>query len=251
LNKILLLPVFAVLALGLLYNSAYASTPITGTATKCTSFNACSYTITSSNGNGVASTKGGLSFRLPGEAITTTATQHGIQYALVRGIYHITGKFTAIDANNGKVVTGSTDVYERVYGHSGRGGGNYYSLVSGTITFNLTNLDGTSTTVTCNPSTLSSGNTSICTVSVADSARISSVPTGTVTLSASNIGLGAFSHSSCTLSSSSCSVAFKTNQEYGGGTTSIYASYNSDSTHFTSAGRTLLYATASIDNGGD
>ncbi|HYL66856.1 MAG TPA: hypothetical protein VEU72_06845 [Nitrosopumilaceae archaeon] len=60
----------------MLYNNAYAST-LTGTATKCTNFNACSYTITSGSSNGVASTNGGLSFRLPGEA-KTTATQYSI-----------------------------------------------------------------------------------------------------------------------------------------------------------------------------
>ncbi len=126
------------------------------------------------------------------------------------------------------------------------GGGITYSLVNGTIAFNPTGLIGTDTTVTCNPSSLPSGNRSICTVQVNDSA--SGIQTGNVTLSASNQGLGTFSPSYCTLSSGSCSVEFVTNQEYGPGTTSVYASYNGDDTHYTSAGRTLVYATASSNN---
>jgi hypothetical protein len=241
--KKFIIAVIAVLVIAAV-SSVYASTQITGTATKCTGFNACTYTIPSSTGNGVASTSYGLSFRLPGELKTTTGGSYSIHYVIVGGIYHITGTFAATDANNGKVVTGSTNVWERIYGHSGRGGGNYYVLVNGTITFNLTNLDGTTTTATCNPSSVPSGSTSICTVTVSDSASAPTVPTGTVTFSASNIYLGSFSSSSCTLSSASCSVSFKTNQEYGGGTTSIYVTYSGDSTHYTSSGRTVLYATA-------
>jgi hypothetical protein len=243
LKKILFIPIFAVLIIALSYNSAYASTQITGTATKCINFNACSYTIT---GGGVASTNGVLSFKLPGEALTTTATHYSIQYVIVNGIYHITGTFTAIDANTGKLVTGTTDVYEKIYGHSGRGGGNYYSLVSGTITFNITNLDGSSTAVKCNPSSIMQGGTTTCTVTVTDPGVVSNTPTGIVSFTMSS-AIGTIDPS-CNLSSGSCSVVFRSNAEYDPSTTIIYATYGGDTSHIGSSGSTLLYVTLAPGN---
>jgi hypothetical protein len=250
LNKknILILPVFAVLIFAVTSHEANANTTIAGIATNCIAITTCTFAIT---GGSASTSAGSISFKLPGETLITHAAPYSVTYPPYAGGWHVTELFTVIDANNGKVVTITTDAYVKATGHSGRGGGITYSLDTslgkgGRITFNLTNLDGTTTTVTCNPSSVPSGNSSVCTVKVSDPANLSSIPTSTVTLSSSNTLIGTFSSASCSLSTGSCSVNFVTNQEYGPGTTSIYVAYNGDSTHYASAARTVLYATASV-----
>ncbi len=266
-KQFLMLPIAAVLVMAA-FSSAYASTQVTGTVTKCSGLASCTYAIS----GGLASASAGVggyvgqspllfsggavSFRLPGETATTYATGVYSGQAVLSGysstagtLYTVTGQFSTIDTNTGKVVTGTTQDVIGIKGHSGRGGGIYFTLVSGSITLVATDIDGTQTTVTCNPSSVQSGDTSTCTVTVTDTASASNAPTGTVTLLASNTGIGSFSTSSCALSSGSCSVSFATNQEYGAGATSIYASYGGDGTHNTSAASTVLYATAPA--GGD
>ena len=224
-----------------------SSAQIMGTATKCTSISNCSFIMSYSNATGFASTGGTVNFQLPTE-LKSSSGPYTIQYRASGAIYHVTGQFSATDTNNGKVVTGWTNIFVKQYGHSGRGGGIYYTLVNGSITFNPTNLDATTAAVTCNPSSVPGGQASICTANVNDTLNPSNMPMGTVYFSASNGGIGSFVSSTCNLSSGNCSVEFKTNPEYGSGTTSIYATYDGDGGHYPSNSRTLLYSTASGNN---
>ena len=270
LKKILVLPIFAILIIALSYNNAYASGPISGIATHCSGLASCSYALTSSTGSGFASTSAGVggyvgqspllfsggvaSFRLPGETITSNGVYSGqailAGYSSTAGtLYHVTGTITATDANDGTIVTGSTDTIVGIKGHSGRGGGIYFTVVSGSITFTKSTTRASSTIVACTPSSILQGGTSTCTVTVTDpGAGVKITPTGTVSFAMSN-GLGSINPVSCTLSSGSCSAVFTSNQEAGSGTTSIYATYGGDTNHISSAGSTLLYVTpSSLDN---
>ena len=241
-----------------------------GFATKCSSLAACSFILSSTAGSGWASTSafvggyvgqspllfsGGVtSFLLPGE---TTATYNGSYsgqailagYSSTAGtLYHVTGKISGTDANDGTIVTGSTDTFVGIKGHSGRGGGNTYTLVNGSIAFIKSTQRSSATSVACTPSSIIQGNVTTCTATVSDpGAGSASTPTGMVSFTASNTGLGSFSPTSCTLLSGSCSVNFQSNQEYGPGTTSIYASYAGDSLHTSSSGSTLVYVTPGGD----
>lgn len=260
-RKILLLPLFAVLII-VLSNSAYASGPISGTATHCTGLATCSFTLSSNSQTGWAKTTAGVggyvgqspllfsgvsSFLLPGEAIATYNAAYSGQ-AVLAGfsttagtLYHVTGTITGLDANDGTIVNGKTDTTIGIKGHSGRGGGIYFTLVSGAISFTKSTMRSSSTTVACTPSSITAGSTATCTVTVSDPGVGTKItPTGTVSVTASNSGLGTFNQSSCTLSAGSCSVNFKSNQEFSG-TTSIYSTYSGDSSHIASSGRTLLY----------
>jgi len=217
---------------------------INGKATKCSGLAVCSYTVGAS---GFASTNAGVggyvgqsplpfsggsvSFLLPGEALVTysngvySGTAILAEYSSTAGtVYKVTGTFASIDANSGKVVKGSTSGYVGIKGHSGRGGGNTYTLLNGTISFNPTNLDGSLTTVTCNPTSFLFGTSTKCTATVTDSANATSFPTGYVTFS-STLG---FSPTKCHLSSGSCSVQIAATA----GTWPVYASYSGDSLHY-------------------
>src|ERR1700694_4035966 len=93
-----------VVLLGLVVPSAYASSPITGNATRCSALATCSFTLSSSSGSGWASTYSSLVyFQLPGEP---KATYNGVAHttAVVAGysntagtLYHVTGTFSATD----------------------------------------------------------------------------------------------------------------------------------------------------------
>ena len=255
-KKILILPVLAVLILALLYNNAYASTHLTGTVTRCTGYYACNFTVNNSTGTGYVNISSPtVTFKLPGESNVTTSQvlpygfsgqSVNIGSSTAGTLYNVTGKFTATDANSGRLVTGSTDVVMGVKSKSGRGGGTTYTVISGSINVLETDkISGqTITTATCNPSTFIQGGFTKCTVTVTNQAKQNTViPTGTVSFTASNTGLGSFSPTSCTLSSGSCSVNFISNQEYGSGTTSIYPSYRGDTLHTSSSGSTPVYVT--------
>ena len=266
----LLLPLALVLALPA--TSAAGSSPVTGTATSCGGLASCTWTLTGSSGTGTASTSaavggyvgqspllfsgGSVTFRLPGEAQATSASGVYNGQAVLDGtsstagtLYETTGTFYVTDANTGQVVAGSTDTVIGIKGHSGRGGGIIFTLVSGTITITPTGQDGTSTAVSCYPSSLTSneGAFTICIVQVTDSNTASpTVPTGTITFSTSGSGTfwsGSTHGASCILRSSGiCAVAFFPTVD-SGGTMSIYANYLGDSTHYQSTGRGLLYVT--------
>src|SRR5271167_2228252 len=116
-----------ILSLGLLLlmlvpSAAYASSAIKGTATSCSELAVCKYTLSNRTGTGSASTNAGVSgyvgqnftfsgglltFKLPGETITSvdTGVYSGVAintnvFNSVAGlVYHITGSFAAPDSN--------------------------------------------------------------------------------------------------------------------------------------------------------
>lgn len=232
---------------------AMASSQITGTATSCSSFYACIYTITNSHGHGSATTyfyynyayNTYVKFQLPGEAKSTTSQPYKTNTLGQSGnTYHVGGSFTAIDANTGKVVTGTTDDYIVRTQHCSRTGCYYtYALSSGTIAFTLTNLDGTATSLVCNPATFPAGGSTSCTVTVTDLANSGSFPTGSVAFAISTYGeYGTFTPPSCTLSSGTCSVIFRPSDN-SVGTISLTASYPGDSSHYLSSGGTSVSVT--------
>jgi hypothetical protein len=234
---------------------AMASSQITGTATSCSSFYACVYTITNSQGHGSATTyfyynyqyqyNTYAKFQLPGEVKTTTSQPYKTNILGQSGnTYHVGGSLTAIDANTGKVVTGTTDDYIVRTQHCYRTGCYYtYALSSGTIAFTLTALDGTATSVACNPATFPAGGSTTCTVTVTDLANSGNFPAGSVAFGISTYGeYGTFTPPSCALSSGSCSVSFRPSDN-SVGTIGITASYPGDSSHYMSSGSTTVSVT--------
>ena len=249
---------------------AFGATPVTGAATSCGGLASCSFTLSDTSGAGTASTSafvggyvgqsplpfsgGSVSFQLPGEAqVTYAAGVYAGEAVLESGSgssYETTGTFSAVDANTGQVVTGTTVTVITITGHSGRGGGNTYTLDSGTITMTPTGLDGTSTTITCSPSSLVSTGTSFtkCTVTVKDLNPSSThLPTGQVTFSSTGVYGRFYSpvthNSTCRLARGWCVVYFRPSADMAG-TIPIYATYAGDSAHDGSTGSTLLYLTA-------
>jgi len=130
-------------------------------------------------------------------------------------------------------LTGSTASVIGIKGRSGRGGGNYYTLVKGSITIYTSSLRASSTVLVCSPTSLSPGGTVTCTVTVTDpGAGAASTPTGTVTFSQSTAVPGTFSPAaSCTLVSGTGCVTFTTNPEYAGYYLVINATYEGDALH--------------------
>jgi hypothetical protein len=250
-----------------------ASAPITGGASRCSGLASCTYTLTSSSGTGSASTNAGVggyvgqsplyfsggtvNFKLPGEAAYTYTTSAYSGLAVLDGysstagtLYHVTGTFKAVDVNTGTIVTGSTDGIVGIKGHSGRGGGNYYTVVSGTITFVQSALRGSKTSLVCSPSPVTSGGTTTCTVTVTDpGAGSASTPTGTITFTQSSYtGWGSFSPAaSCSLVSGTCSVSYTlSNGAYYNAI--ITASYGGDGVHVSSSATVYVPITG---GGGD
>ena len=232
--------------------SAPLFSPDTSTATSCSSFYACKYTITTSKGTGSASTyyyfynyaaNTEATYQLPGQAASTTSQPYETSVLGNTGnTYHVGGSFIAIDANTNKVVDGTTDDYIIQTQHCGPHGCWYtYALSSGTIKFKLTSLDATTTSVACNPSTFPAGGSTRCKVTVADVANSKSFPTGSVSFSLTISGqAGTFTPPTCKLSSGSCSVSFAPSDETVG-TIDIAASYPGDTAHYLSAGSTQVY----------
>ena len=227
----LIIPVFAAIVFAVLSHDAYAYTQIIGSATSCSGIASCHYAIASKIGNGSATTSayvggyvgqspllfsGGLVyFQLPGESLTTYGYYSG--QAVLAGssstsgtIYHINGTIKATDANTGTMVKGSTNGYVGIKGHSGRGGGNTYTLINGTIKLVPTTQRTSLTSLACSPYSISAGGKTTCKVTVTDpGAGTSSTPTGKVTFVLSTTGSGKFSPANnCTLVSGTCSVTY-------------------------------------------
>src|SRR6266702_3550721 len=94
----------------------------------------------------------------------------------------------------------------------------------------------TSTQVACSPSSPSSGSSTTCTATVADtSAGTSSTLGGVVQWTSS--GAGSFDHSTCNLSGGSCSVDFTPSA---GGSPTITGAYQGDAAHAASTGQASL-----------
>jgi hypothetical protein len=233
----------------MIYQNASASTPITGTATACTGLGACTYAITDTSGSGWATTSTAfgsvISFQLPGELLATRYQPYSVHtVSISASVYTEAGTFTVTDADTGKIVSGTTSTTITATEHCSRTGCYYtYALVSGTITFNVTNVDGTVTVVACNPSSFNSGGSTKCTATVTDQANHSKFPTGTVTFSISPYYYGTFSNKGkCTLSSGSCSVQF-TPSDNSVGNIPIYAVYKGNTVFHTSSGSTVVSVT--------
>src|ERR1700736_6481075 len=155
-RRMAVLSLGSVLVLSVLAGAS-AAAQINGNGMRCTGLASCSFSLTDGNGGtGTASTYAGVGgyvgqsplnfaggtvyFRLPGEASVTVASGVYSGQAVLSGssstagtLYHITGTFSATDVNTGKVVTGSTDTVVGIKGHSGRGGGITFTLVTGQI----------------------------------------------------------------------------------------------------------------------
>ena len=232
-----MLPLFAVLLLSILSQGVTASSHVTGTAVSCSDYYTCHYSITGTSGTGTASTYGGtISFQLPGEAQVSSG-----HWSTSSTSSPILGSFTAIDVNTNKLVRGTTNDTISAVRYCGPHGCWYvYHLVSGSITFVLTNIDATSTTVSCNPSTYNAGGHTVCTAKVTDLAKPSATPTGRITFSLGYGAMGTFNHNKCTLSSGSCSVTLSTPDEQVGGVV-IYATYGGSSSEYPSSGSTEIY----------
>ena len=234
---------------------ASGETQVSGTATKCTGLATCMFTLTDgSGGTGTASTYAGIpgyvgqsplnfyggsvSFKLPGETTATFASGVYGGSAVLNGtsstagtLYHTTASFSATDQNMGTVVTGSTDTVVGIKGHSGRGGGNTYTLVSGSITLIATGKYATTTKLSCSPQSFLLDGSTNCTVTVSGG----SSPGGTVAFSQSG-GSGSLSFpnpATCTLSSGSCSLTMTGTSP---GAPLVLASYPGDSTNLGSSG---------------
>jgi hypothetical protein len=246
------------------------ATQITGTATKCSGLASCYFALTGTGGTGWASTiafvggyvgqsplnfRGTISFLLPGEANPTYNGSYQGQavlagYSSTAGtLYHVTGTFSALDANTGTFVTGSTDTLIGIKGHSGRGGGIFFTLVHGSIMLNKSTSRASSTTLVCNPSSLSPGGSTTCTVTVNDpGAGSASTPKGTVTFTQSSAVPGTFHPAaSCTLVGGTGSVTFTVNPEGDGYYVRLTASYGGDSVHEGSAASVNVYVSAGTD----
>src|SRR3989442_15420370 len=87
--------------------------------------------------------------------------------------------------------------------------------------------DYTSSSVTCSPSTIASGDKSTCTATVPDTTTSSNTPTGTVSFMSSNPGVGTVA-TYCTLSAGTCAADFA---GAAAGTTTITGTYGGDSSH--------------------
>src|SRR5881296_3877755 len=105
----------------------------------------------------------------------------------------------------------------------------------------------TTTTVSCNPSTVAFGASTTCTATVTDTSATPTTPTGTVTFTSS--GTGTFTGSPCTLAgttaSATCSATFSPTGTIAR-TDTITATYSGDTGHTTSSGTFSLAVTTGV-----
>ncbi|MCI4364990.1 MAG: hypothetical protein L3K10_02865 [Thermoplasmata archaeon] len=234
--------------------TASASSPVKGSATSCTGIETCKFSLAGGNGSGWAATnwawgtsRYAISFQLSGEPNATHGGLYVAKVVNVSGnVSHVLGNFSAVDVNNGKVVLGSTDTNVTVTTHCYHTGCSHtYFLKDGTIQLRTTKYDGTTTTVSCSPSSFSAGGSTVCTATVTDLANHSKAPKGNVSFSTLYSSSGTFSkHGVCTLISGSCSVRFSSADDTVG-TVSIYAAYNGGRTFYKSSSSTSIYISGS------
>ncbi len=246
---------------------AYATGSVTGVATGCSGIASCKYSLTDgSGGTGSASTSafvggyvgqsplpfsgGSVTFQLPGEAQATYASGTYSGMAVLDGtsstagtLYQTNGTFWATDVNTGLVVTGTTSTIVGISGHSGRGGGNVYTLVSGTISITpITSPLSTATSVSCNPTSTAVNAPTACTATVTNTDGTAVPPSGSITFGSGG-GAGAFSSGSCSLAgtgaTSTCEVSY-TPSPGSEGQQTITADYAGDSNHLASSASFLL-----------
>ncbi len=108
--------------------------------------------------------------------------------------------------------------------------------------------DYTSSSIACSPNTIATGSKSTCTARVPDTTTATNTPTGTVSFSSSNPGVGTVA-ASCTLSAGSCTADFS---GVATGTATVTGAYGGDSSHNGSSGSTsVIIATTTGDSGGN
>jgi len=248
------------------FPASFAAT-YTGPAASCSSLAVCTYSISGGSasvaagiggyvGQNFTFSSGSASFQLPGETLVSNDAGvyngQAINTKVFNSnglIYKITGTFQAVDVNTKTIVKGVTHGFVGIKGHSGRGGGNYFILVNGTISLTPTSIDSTKMTVSCNPSSyifsLDNPNPTTCTATVTDLAKAGSIATGKVTFSTSGYNSGTFSSLSCKLLSGTCSVKFTpVLADSGTYSFTIVGAYIGDKTHFKSSNSTLVTVTA-------
>jgi hypothetical protein len=231
--------------------------PLHGLVTTCASASRCDFLFQTTAGTGWANASPpSISLRLPGEAATSTSLSYSTYTASLTGYYTYwtVGNFLGTDVNTGKVVYGTTNTNYTItcHGHSGRGGGCTYTYTTdnGTIVVYFTQAEATATTVTCTPSTIASGASTVCTATVNDTANASARPSGVVTFSGSYGSNAGFSNGgSCTLASGACSVSYTAPDEQLG-TVAVTASFAGTPSYYASSGRTSVYVTSSDSGGG-
>src|SRR2546425_2911706 len=106
--------------------------------------------------------------------------------------------------------------------------------------------DYTSSSVACSPSTIASGGKSTCTATVPDTTTASNTPTGAVSFTSSNPGVGTVA-TNCTLSAGTCTADFA---GVAAGTTTVTGTYGGDSSHTGSSGTSNVIITTHTGNGG-
>ena len=180
--------------------------PVNGTVVNCLNSAACTFTFNTTAGTGWANTTNGrMSFQLPGEAKASYNLSYSAYIEKLTGTYTYwtIGTFLGTDVNTGTVVFGTTDSNYTItcVGHSGRGGGCTYidTTDNGSVTVTRTAAEMTATTLSCSPTTLSSGRVS-CTATVANLWNSSKVPSGKLHISFP-YGGKPLSKGVCTLSS--------------------------------------------------
>lgn len=208
----------------------------------------CTFVRPAVSGNGAAtsgySSSGTLSFRLPGENNSTYGTPMAFAAVAVNGSVHGTrGTFEGTDRTTGKVVFGWTNTNVSVIVHCCRGGSYPYALVNGSIVLHPTKMDGTSTSFSGTKSSLTTGQSTTCTVTVTDLRNSTVVPTGYVSMRTRLAGGGHFSnHGVCTVVAGTCRLRYTTSGEFVG-TETMYATYHGTSAFYRSQGATYEYVT--------
>ena len=235
-----------VVALFALLPFAGATAPVTGTITTCSSNWSCDFVFNTSAGHGWANgtstgylLPGSLSLKLPGESNTSTNLTYSTYIQQLTGTYTYwtIGTFLGTDVNTGTVVFGTTDSNYTItcVGHSGRGGGctYIYTTDNGSVVVKLTAAEMTATTLSCSPSTLSSGKTS-CTATVTNLWNSSKVPSGKLHISFPYGGKPT-SKGTCTLSSTgSCKFSWTAGANLCGAYT-ITVTYAGTPSYYTSS----------------
>ncbi len=253
------------LALFLLGN--LASAHYTAVATKCSGLAACTFSLVNGNVIYTESASAGVGgyvgqsplnfyggvvlLRIPGEANSIYISGGYSGNAVLDGynsiagtLYKVSGNFLGLDTNTGNIIKGYTIAFVGIKGHSGRGGGNYYTLLNGTMGIYKTNQYVTIANVSCTPSSLMPAQTTKCTATVKNYLPGGIAPPGNVIFS-QNGSYGTFSNNGkCTLSNlGTCSVTFKIADEAVGGV-SIGLLYKGDKLHYKSSAYTTPYVSS-------
>ncbi len=140
-------------------NAIAISEPVALKVTTCSGVASCQF-VSSQNGQVAAATTstyvagyvgdsnlpfsgGSVGFKLAGESTPTYLANSYRGTAVYAGwnanygaLYQVSGNFSGTDAATNKVISGAVSALVGIKSHSGRGGGNQYYAVNGTMTIN-------------------------------------------------------------------------------------------------------------------